>query len=56
MFQDQEQYEFKAMLEAVNQGLSNDELFGSAEAAAACQVMDGNNELMFGDDGNVYRI
>lgn len=51
----EDQVYFNQMLENINEGLGNDALFGSAEAAAACQVMSDDNELML-SDGIVYRI
>ncbi|KAI0095280.1 ATP dependent DNA helicase [Irpex rosettiformis] len=51
----EDQVYFNQMLESINEGLGNDTLFGGAEAAAACQVMSDDNELMV-SDGIVYRI
>lgn len=39
----------------LNEGLPVDELFGTAEATAACQVMSDANELML-SEGIVYKI
>lgn len=50
-----DQLYFNEMVEAINEGLANDALFGSAEALAACMVMSDANELMV-SDGIVYRI
>jgi DNA replication licensing factor MCM3 len=53
--QDEEQMIFTELLELVNQGLPTDELFGTAEATAACNAMGEANELML-SDGIVYKI
>lgn len=51
----EEQLYFNEMLEALNEGLSIETLFGTAEATAACEAMSDENELML-SDGIVYRI
>lgn len=53
--QDEEQIFFTQLLEMLNEGLPVDELFGTAEATAACQVMSDANELML-SEGIVYKI
>lgn len=53
--QDDEQWYLADLLAAVNQGLSTDDLFSTAEATAACQAMSDVNELMI-SDGIVYKI
>lgn len=54
-FQDEETFYFADLLKAVNEGLSNDALFGTAEANAAVQLMSEANELML-SEGVVYKI
>ena len=46
---------FTDLLERVNEGLPMDQLFGTAEATAICDLMGENNELML-SGGIVYRI
>ncbi|KAH8120538.1 ATP dependent DNA helicase [Phellopilus nigrolimitatus] len=53
--QDEEQIFFNQLLEMLNEGLPTDELFGTAEATAACQAMSDENELML-SEGIVYKI
>jgi len=53
--QDDEQFFFTDLLELINEGLSTDELFGTAEATIACEVMTEANELMLSGD-IVYKI
>ncbi len=43
------------LVEMINEGLTNDQLFGTAEATAACEVMTDANEVML-SDGVVYKI
>lgn len=43
------------MLEMINEGLPTEELFGTVEATAACNVMSDENELML-SEGIVYII
>ena len=43
------------LLKAVNEGLTNDALFGTAEASLILQRMTDENELML-SDGIVYKI
>lgn len=52
---DDEQVYFTQLLELINDGLTTDTLFGTAEATAICQVMTEANELML-SDGIVYKI
>jgi len=53
--QDEEQMILADLLELINKGLPTDQLFGTAEATAACDVMAEANELML-SDGIVYKI
>lgn len=53
--QDPEQFLFTDLLPMINEGLSTDILFGTAEATAACQVMTEANEIMLSGDV-VYKI
>ncbi|KAH9949503.1 ATP dependent DNA helicase [Amylocystis lapponica] len=53
--QDDDMLFFNNLLEQVNEGLSTDTLFGTAEATAACDTMASANELML-SDGIVYKI
>lgn len=53
--QDEEQIFFAQLLEMLNEGLPTDELFGTAEATAACQAMSEQNELLL-SEGIVYKI
>lgn len=53
--QDTEQMFLKDLLSMLNEGLSTNELFGTAEATAACEAMGEANELML-SEGIVYKI
>ncbi|OBZ79143.1 DNA replication licensing factor mcm3 [Grifola frondosa] len=53
--QDEDEIYLTALLEMINEGLSTDILFGTAEATAVCQIMTDANELML-SDGIVYKI
>lgn len=53
--QDEEQIFLTNLLELLNEGLPTEELFGTAEATAACQIMSDANELML-SEGIVYKI
>jgi len=53
--QDEEQIFLTELLQLINEGLTTDSLFGTAEATDACQVMQDNEELMI-SDGIVYKI
>ncbi len=53
--QDDEQWFLVDLLATINEGLTTDELFSTAEATAACQAMSDVNELML-SDGIVYKI
>lgn len=55
LLQDDEQIFLTDLLKFVNEGLATDSLFGTAEATAACQMMQDNEELMI-SDGIVYKI
>ncbi|KAG6868555.1 hypothetical protein C0993_001251 [Termitomyces sp. T159_Od127] len=55
LLQDDEQIFLTDLLKFVNEGLTTDSLFGTAEATAACQIMQDNEELMI-SDGIVYKI
>ena len=52
---DEEQMYLYALLEMINARLSTDQLFGTAEATAACNAMTDANEIML-SDGVVYKI
>jgi len=53
--QDEDQIFLADLLEFVNEGLATDQLFGTAEATEACQVMESHDELMF-NSGIVYKV
>jgi DNA replication licensing factor MCM3 len=53
--QDTEMMFLADLLKLVNEGLSTDELFGTAEATEACQAMTDADELMI-SEGIVYKI
>lgn len=53
--QDEEQVFLAELVEMVNEGLPTGALFGTAEAAAACQVMSEADELMI-SEGIVYKV
>lgn len=53
--QDEEQIFLAELVELVNAGLSTDALFGTAEAAAICQIMTDSDELML-SDGIIYKV
>lgn len=52
---DVEQAFLTDVLEMVNDGLGTDALYGTAEATAACLIMQDANELML-SDGIIYTI
>ena len=52
---DEDQMYLNTLVEMINEGLSNDQLFGTAEATAACEIMTDANEIML-SDGVVYKI
>ena len=52
---DEDQAYLHDLVEMVNEGLPTQELFGTAEATAACNVMTDANEIML-SDGIVYKI
>ena len=54
-FQDDEQVFLADLVQAVNEGLGNDVLFGTSEATMVCQAMTEANEVML-SDGIVYKI
>jgi DNA replication licensing factor MCM3 len=54
-FQDDEQVFLADLVQAVNEGLDNDVLFGTAEATLACQAMTEANEVML-SESIVYKI
>ncbi|KAI9511768.1 MCM2/3/5 family-domain-containing protein [Russula earlei] len=54
-FQDDEQIFLTDLVQAVNEGLGNDALFGTAEATLACQAMTEANEVML-SESIVYKI
>jgi DNA replication licensing factor MCM3 len=54
-FQDDEQVFLADLVQAVNDGLGNDALFGTAEATLACQAMTEANEVMLSEN-IVYKI
>ncbi|KAF8559368.1 ATP dependent DNA helicase [Imleria badia] len=53
--QDEEQIFLAELVELANAGLSNDALFGTAEATAICQIMTDSDELMM-SDGIIYKV
>ncbi|GBE78416.1 DNA replication licensing factor mcm3 [Sparassis crispa] len=53
--QDEEQMFLADLVELINEGLSTDTLFGTAEATVACQIMTEANELML-SESIVYKI
>jgi hypothetical protein len=54
-FQDDEQVFLADLVQAVNDGLGNDALFGTAEGTLACQAMTEANEIMLSEN-IVYKI
>jgi len=54
-FQDDEQVFLVDLVRAVNDGLGNDALFGTAEGTLACQAMTEANEIMLSEN-IVYKI
>ncbi|THH29729.1 hypothetical protein EUX98_g4455 [Antrodiella citrinella] len=52
---DEEQFYMNDLVKLINNGLTTDELFGTAEATAICTSMTEENELMI-SDGIVYKI
>ena len=54
-FQDDEQVFLADLVQAVNEGLDNTSLFGTAEATLACQAMTEANEVMLSEN-IVYKI
>lgn len=46
---------FEEVLPLVNEGLANEDMFGTAEGKAAVQTMHDRNELMV-SDGDVYKV
>ncbi|OSD05902.1 ATP dependent DNA helicase [Trametes coccinea BRFM310] len=52
---DEDQMYLHTLVEMINEGLSTNELFGTAEATAACNIMTDANEIML-SDGVVYKI
>ncbi|KAG6837868.1 MCM DNA helicase complex subunit [Arthromyces matolae] len=55
ILQDDEQVLLTELLKLVNEGLTTDSLFGTAEATEACEAMGDNEELMI-SEGIVYKI
>ncbi|KAJ7596741.1 MCM2/3/5 family-domain-containing protein [Mycena floridula] len=53
--QDEEQVFLTDLLQMVNEGIPETDLFATSEATAACQAMQDNEELMI-SDGIVYKI
>lgn len=57
---DAQHMELKELVEGANAGLPNDTLFGTAEARAALALMEENDDVVFGQDGNqnetVYKV
>lgn len=52
---DEDQMYLHTLVEMINEGLATNELFGTAEATAACTIMTDANEVML-SDGIVYKI
>ncbi|KAH9891007.1 ATP dependent DNA helicase [Cubamyces lactineus] len=52
---DEDQMYLHTLVEMINEGLTTNELFGTAEATAACNIMTDANEVML-SDGIVYKI
>jgi DNA replication licensing factor MCM3 len=48
--------EFGDMLPLINEGLANEDMFGTNEGKAAVQAMAERNELMETEDGTVYKV
>jgi DNA replication licensing factor MCM3 len=46
---------FPTLLEHINEGLSVDDMFGTAEATAAAEIMTEHDELLV-SDGMVYKV
>lgn len=53
--QDEETGFLKDILEHINEGLTSNSLFGSAEATELCKIMADNDELMI-SDGIIYKV
>jgi DNA replication licensing factor MCM3 len=47
--------DFTDLVPLVNEGLENDQMFGTAEARSAVDKMNEGNEIMF-SEGTVYKI
>ena len=54
--QDNENVKLNELLPMINEGLSTEELFGSAEAVEALREMGESEEVMLDDDGFVWKI
>ena len=52
---EEEEFAFTNVLELINEGLSTDQLFGTAEATAACNTMADADEIMY-YEGVVHKI
>jgi len=53
--QDEETVFLKDLLELVNEGMSTESLYGTAEATQICEIMTENDELMI-SEGIVYKV
>jgi DNA replication licensing factor MCM3 len=51
---DDEPAHFRELLQTINEGLSTDQLFGTAEARLACEVMAAEEKLMISEDTIYY--
>jgi len=54
--QDNENVKLTDLVPLINEGLTTEELFGSAEAVGALQAMGQSEEVMLDDDGVVWKI
>ena len=55
-FQDHENVKLTDLLPLINESLTTEELFGSAEAVEALGAMGQSEEVMLDDDGVVWKI
>jgi DNA replication licensing factor MCM3 len=54
--QDSENIKLTDLVPLINEGLTTEELFGSAEAVGALGAMGESEEVMLDDDGIVWKI
>ena len=54
--QDSENVKLTELVPLINEGLTTEELFGTAEAVEALRAMGQSEEVMLDDDGVVWKI